>query len=109
VDRLLDDGFVQMVTMSDARLAVHVVGRSGKYPLPAPLAAGIGVLAGQRVRQWHLSQPDLQIGFVLLAHVPQVILEGLEECPRQHGDPILLTFALPAADFPTTEVQVFDA
>ena len=45
VDRLLNH-CVQMVTMPDARLSVQVVGRSGEYPLPASLVAGIWVLSG---------------------------------------------------------------
>jgi hypothetical protein len=40
--------------MLDTRRSVEVVGRSWKYPLPAPLAVGIRVFSGQRVRQGRL-------------------------------------------------------
>ena len=109
MDRLLNHRFVEMVTMPDARPSVEVVGRSRKNPLPAPLAVGIGVLSGQRVRQGRLPQPALQIGFVLLAHASQVVLERLEQSVRQHGYAILLALALSHGDFPTAEVEVLDA
>ena len=53
-----------------SRLAVRVVGRSRKYPFPAPLAAGIWILSAPRVRRRYLPQPVFQIGSVLLAQVP---------------------------------------
>ncbi|MCX6616514.1 MAG: hypothetical protein NTZ98_10510 [Acidobacteria bacterium] len=54
----------EMVTMPDTRRSVEVVGRSWKYPLPVPFAAGVRVLSGQRVREGHLPQPTLQTGFL---------------------------------------------
>ena len=66
-----------------------LVGRSWKYPLPSPLAAGIRVFSGQRVRQGRLPQPAPQIGFVLLTDATQVVLERLEQSVRQHRYAIL--------------------
>src|SRR6059036_380659 len=73
--RLLNDRFVKVVTMLDAGPAVEVVGRSGEDPLPSPLAVRVGVLAGQGVRQGRPAQALAEIGFLLLAHQPQVVLE----------------------------------
>ena len=44
-DRLLNRGFLQVVTAPDARLSVQVVGTSGKCPSPAPRTARFGAAA----------------------------------------------------------------
>jgi hypothetical protein len=82
-DLLLNDPFVQVVTMLDARTSIEVVGGSREDALPAPLAVGVRVLSEEGVRQRRPAQPTLQIGFVLLADVPQVVVERLVRHGRQ--------------------------
>ena len=50
LDRALEDRLVQVVAALPAGLALHVAAGGGEYPLPGPLAAGVGVLACQRAR-----------------------------------------------------------
>ena len=107
-DRFLNNRFVQVVSMSETRSGIEVMGGSGKHPLPGPLAVGIRVLPNQGVRQRRPAQPLFQIGFVLFANSPQVVLERLAQHVRQHGDPIFLTFAVPDGDFMPAEVQILD-
>jgi hypothetical protein len=73
-DRFLNNRFVQVVSMPDARPAIGIIRRSRKHPLPSPFAVGIRVLSNQGVRQ-RPAQPPFQIGFVLFANPPQVVLE----------------------------------
>jgi hypothetical protein len=75
---------VQVAPMPHACFSVDVVGRSRKYPLPAPLTAGIWILPAQSIRQRRLPQSVLQIDIMLLAHTTQVILERLEQVAWQH-------------------------
>jgi hypothetical protein len=109
MDRPLNDRFVQMVAMPQARPPVDVVGGSRKHPLPSPLAVRVRELAKQRIRQRRPAQSCLQIRVVLLAYLPQMVLERLVEHLRQHGHAILLSFAAPDGDFPPAEVEVLDA
>ena len=70
--------------MRDTRRSVEAVGRSWKYPSPAPLAVGIRALPGHRVRQGRLSQPALQTGFVPVRHARQVVLQRRPKlCPGE--------------------------
>ncbi len=48
---VLQQGLVQVVVATLARLALGVDARRGKHPLPGPLAAGVGQLARERVGQ----------------------------------------------------------
>ena len=48
-DGLLDDAFVQVMSVGDARVTVQVVRDGGKDVLPAPFAIDVGVLAIERV------------------------------------------------------------
>jgi hypothetical protein len=76
-DGLLDDRFVQVVTMLHPRTPIQVVRRSREDPLPDPLLVGVRILADQGVREGRPAQTKGEIGFVLLAHGPQVVLERL--------------------------------
>ena len=50
MDCLLNDRFVQVVTMRDSGLSVDVMGRRGEDPLSAPRAIGVWILPRQGVR-----------------------------------------------------------
>src|SRR5439155_16843890 len=49
LDGPLENGFVEMMTAPLASEAVHIEARGREDPLPAPVAAGVGILARQRI------------------------------------------------------------
>ncbi len=65
-DGLLDDAFVQVMAVRDARVAVQVVRDGGKDILPAPFAIDVGVLAIKRVWQGRATASLVQILLMLL-------------------------------------------
>jgi hypothetical protein len=66
LDRALEHRLVQVVAAPLAGLTLHVEAGGGEYPLPGPLAAGVGVLARQRARQLDPARATPQVLVVLL-------------------------------------------
>ena len=91
---LLDDPRILGIATTLLGDDFNYTGSDGNY---YAITVGIRVLSNQCVRQRRPAQPLFQIGFVLFANPPQVVLERLAQHVRQHGDPIFLTFAVPDA------------
>ena len=68
------------------------------YPLPTPLAIGVGILAGQCPGQWHAPQATRQIPVVLPTHHLQMLSEALV-------GPWLATRSRDLFPFPVAEKQ----
>ena len=97
--------------MPDRCPSIEIVRGGGKHPLPAPLPVGVRVLPGRfwkgGVRQRRPAHAPLQIRFVLLAYLPEVVLERLLQGVRQHRQPILLTLTVTNHHLTTAKVEVF--
>src|SRR5262249_10570681 len=60
-DGLLEDRFMEVIAASFSRYGVGVMAGCREQPLPSPLFAGIGILALQRIRQGHATEPLVAI------------------------------------------------
>jgi hypothetical protein len=74
---LLDDGFMQVMPVADAGVAIGVVGRRREDVLPPPLPVDVRVLAGQGAWQRGTSQALAEVVFVQPSHLREMVEERL--------------------------------
>ncbi len=77
--------------------------------MPRPLAAGVGILAGQGPWQLDPAGTPRQVGLVLALHPLRVLGEGVLGHGRQDGEAILGVLAVPDDDLVHNEVDVLDS
>jgi hypothetical protein len=90
-----------------ARIDRWPIGR--EHVLPAPLAAGIRILAIQREREQDLTVPGSEIAAVHCGNTDQVSAKRAAEPRGQHRDAILGTLAVSNDDLVAREVEIPDA
>ena len=73
----LDHGFVKVMPVPDARVAVGVEGRRRKHILPTPLTVRAGIFRGECEGQRRAAQAPAEILPVELSNVPQVCFHVL--------------------------------
>jgi hypothetical protein len=108
VDGSLEERLIDVVATLGLGRFVDPPAFLGEDPLPGPVGRGVGVLEGQGVRQ---GDPAPTIGEVLLVNGSdpnQVVTEQREKGSREHGDPVLGTFAGTDNDLEPFEVDVLD-
>ena len=66
--------------------------------MPAPLAAGVGVFAVERIRQVDLSEAGGQVLLVQQFDALEMFLQGRDEAGRQHGDALVAAFGVAHGD-----------
>ena len=88
----LEHGLVEVVAAALTGLPVNVDACGGEHPLPGPLAAGVGVLAGQRPRQLDPSRAVSQVGVVLTLDAFQMLGQIGDHDGEQRHDRSLSPF-----------------
>ena len=84
-------------------------GAGGEDPLPGPFAPGVRVLAVEGVGQVDVGMPGGEVLVIDGADAAEVSLQGFAEGLGEHGDAVLLPFAVADGDLVHFEVYVFDA
>jgi len=107
-DRLLNKRFVNVVPALLAGLGVSPTAFLWEYELPAPLAIGVRILPGQRMRQFHAAVTVRQVLLVNLLDAPKVLLQGADHRPRHRRDTVFVSLPFADGDLAALEVQVFD-
>ena len=108
-DRALQHGFVQVVAAALAGLAVQIGAGGGEDPLPEPLAAGAGVLAGEGPGQLDPARAGAEVGLVLVADGLEVLGEVAAGGGGQHRHAVLVALAGAHRDLVAREVDVLHA
>src|SRR5205823_7251774 len=105
-DGALDDGLVEVVAAELAGRRVLVVTSGGKDPLPGPLVAGGGVLAGEGVGKLDMAGTGGEVAFVLRLYGGKVTREVRDQGLGHHGHPILLAFPIADGELPAGQIEV---
>ncbi len=106
-DGALHDRFVMMVAAALAGIERHVGPGGREDPLPGPFAAGVGVFAAEGVGEFDPAAAARQVVFVLAVDAFEVASQGILHGGGQHGDAVLLPFAVPDEQLVGAEVDVF--
>lgn len=109
VDRLLDDGFVNVMPSLIARLRVPPAVFLWEYPLPTPFLRRVGILAVQRVGQQDAAPAVGQVAFVDRLDALEVVLQRNLKRRGQHGDSVLGALSVADKDFVAPEVDILHA
>ena len=97
---------MQMMSSRLARPRINTDLRCWKYPLPTPLAIGIGVLAMQSTRQQHPSKTALQIALVEDSHSFKMSGQGFVHTSRQYSHTVCTPFPFAYHDLVGMKVNV---
>src|SRR5260221_8124047 len=105
-DRPLQHIFIEMVSAYGAAARIRGELARRKNVLPTPFPGGTRILAFQGVRKIDLSVPRSQVAPAQGANFFKMRFERLYQRPRQHGDPVLRTFAVANQYLPGAEIDI---
>lgn len=89
VHRPLKNGFVHVISPLLACPGVFPAPFLGKHPLPGPFKGSIRVFPLEGVGHGNRAPSIRHILFVGMLYQGKVLLQGVLEGPREHGDPVL--------------------
>jgi hypothetical protein len=102
----LDDGLVEKMSPSLARVSVNIVSGSREDPLPAPLACRVGVFRAQRIRELYEAGAVPEVARVQLTHLLEVRRKRLEKPVGEQRHSILLSLPVANRQLPALEIDV---
>src|SRR3989304_2453433 len=88
---------------------VDIMAGCREDPLPAPLLAGVRILALQGIGQANATEAQLEVLLMLAFHGPQVSQERVLRSGGEHCVAILVALASPNDNLILTEVDIFDS
>ena len=108
-DGTLDGATIQVMASANAASRIDRWPGRGEHVLPAPFEWCAGVLARQRVGQFHAAVAISHGLFVAAAHVRKVLLQRLEDRFGQDGRAVLLPLGVSDHYLEAIVIQVLDA
>jgi hypothetical protein len=105
---LLDNGLVEVVSVSNARSAVRVERGCAKYVLPPPLAVRIQVLFGQGEGERSAAEASSEVPLVDVTDGREVVKKVVATRGGEHGHSVLCPFAVTDTDLVPLEIDVLD-
>ncbi len=108
-DRFLQAGGIGVVAAGLAGTGIYGDAGGGKEVLPAPLAVGVRVFAGQGVGQVDPAVSGGQIGLMQAFYLLKVALQRGNQAIRQHGEAVFIALAAADGELALLKIKVFDA
>jgi hypothetical protein len=107
--RFLKHATRRMVPPFNAGAGIDGAFCRGKDVLPFPGGAGVGIFAGERIRQMHLAVSGGEVFLMHQLHLGQMPLEWRVQGLGQHGHPILPPFAVAHGDLVIGKIDILDS
>ena len=107
-DGALECFFAEVMAADEARAGIGGEGAGGKDPLPGPFLGGVGVLAGEGIGEEDVGLVGGEVLGVEEPHLREMLGQCLFQPPGEHGEAILLAFAVSNGDLVHFEINVFD-
>ena len=108
-DGALKGFFAEVVAADEAGARIGGEGAGGEDPLPGPFLGGARVLPGEGIGQEDVGLVGIEVLGVEDADLRQMFGQRLFEASGEHGEAVLLAFAVPDGDLVHFEVNIFDA
>ena len=108
-DGALHHCLVMMVAAALAGVERDIGPGRREDPLPGPFAAGVGVFAAKGARELDPAAAACQVVLVLAVDTLEVAAQGVLHGDGDHGDAVLLPFAVPDEKLVGAEVEVLGA
>lgn len=105
----LEGFFAEVMASDEAGAGIGGEGSGGKDPLPGPFLGGVRVLAGKGIGQEDAGLVGGEVLGVEGSYLRQMRDQERFEASGEHGETVLLAFAVSDGDLTHVEVYVFDS
>ena len=101
--------FAEVMAADEAGAGIGGEGAGGEDPRPGPFLGGVRILAGKGIGQGDVGLVGGEVLGVDGPHLREMLGQRVSQPPGEHGEAVLLPFAVEDGDLAHFQVHVFDA